>query len=103
MLTKDDYTIINIKQYLDLIDKNIIREDEFNKLLSDFLCPKNKDVELFLKSKAIEFTRKDSSVTYLVFSNEDSITPVGYFCIALKPLTIKGKILSSKSESKSKI
>ncbi len=59
-------------------------------LLSGFSSPKNKDVERFLKKSAIEFTKKNQSVTYLVVSAED-VRLLGYFTLALKPLTVRGK------------
>jgi hypothetical protein len=33
-------------------------EDVAKKILSDFSCPKNKDVELFLKDKSIDFAKR---------------------------------------------
>ncbi len=38
------------------------------RVLSGFSCPKNPDVERFLKKSAVEFTKKSQSVTYLAFS-----------------------------------
>ena len=38
-----------------------------------FLVPKNPDVEYFLLHNAIEFTKKDQSITYLVFDAEDCL------------------------------
>jgi hypothetical protein len=41
-------------------------------IISDFSCPNNPDVEHFLHNSAVEFTKKDQSVTYLVFNSEDA-------------------------------
>ena len=60
---------------------------ELQELISDFTCPRNPDVERFLKESAVEFTRKSQSVTYLVFSSEGTEL-LGSFTIAIKPLTI---------------
>lgn len=40
------------------------------KPLSGFSCPKNPDVERFLKKSAIEFAKKNQSVTYLFFQKK---------------------------------
>jgi len=42
----------------------------------------------FLKKSAVEFTKRNQSVTYLVF-NIGSMGLVGYFTLALKPLTVR--------------
>ncbi len=56
--------------------------------------PMNPDVERFLKHSSIEFTKKNQSVTYLVFSVADGKL-LGYFTLALKPLTIRGETVSN--------
>ena len=61
-------------------------------LLSGFSCPKNPDVVWFLKMNAIEFTKKNQSVTHLVVSAED-VRLLGYFTLALKPLTVRGETM----------
>lgn len=56
-------------------------------LLSEFSCPQNPQVEYFLRHHAIEFTKKDQSVTYLVFDiSDDSLA--GYFSLAIKPISV---------------
>ena len=62
-------------------------EQELQMAISSFSCPRNPDVERFLKNSAVEFTKKDQSVTYLAFSSESGEL-LGYFTIAVKPLTI---------------
>ena len=61
--------------------------------------PKNPDVEKFLRKNAIDFTKKSQSVTYLVFSAEDAEL-LGYFTIAMKPLTIRGETVSNTVKRK---
>ncbi len=82
-----DITVFNIREYLSATDDKDLGEDELRHILSDFLCDKNPDVERFLKEQSIEFTRKNQSVTYLVFSDEDA-SLVGYFTLTIKPITI---------------
>lgn len=52
-----------------------------------------------MKKNAIEFTKKSQSVTYLVFSLS-SMELVGYFTIALKPLTVRGETVNNTVKRK---
>lgn len=88
------YFYINIREYLGQKNSDKIGEAALQAAISDFTCPRNPDVERFLKSNAVAFTKKSQSVTYLVFSNED-MEFLGYFTIALKPLTINGNAVSN--------
>ena len=90
---QDKYFVINIREFLDESQKDNIGEEDLIELFSDFSCPKNSDVEDFLKNKAIEFTRKSQSITYLVFSCE-SLDFVGYYSLAIKPISIKAEGIS---------
>lgn len=59
--------------------------DHLQRILSDFSCPYNKDVEDFLHTKAVEFTRQGYSSTYLIFASYRShLVLVGYFALAYK-------------------
>ena len=83
----DKYFAVNIRTYLDKDKPTYIGEESLYNLLSDFSCPKNPDVEYFLLHNAIEFTKKDQSITYRVFSSEDA-SLVGYFPLTIKPISI---------------
>ena len=80
----------NIRDYL---GHGKAEEYELQGVINSFTCPRNPDVERFLKSSAIEFTKKDQSVTYLVFSPETGEL-LGYFSIPVKPLTIAADRIS---------
>ncbi len=95
----DKFFAINIRKYLALGDDHEAGEPALIKLLSGFSCPKNPDVERFLKKSAIEFTKKNQSVTYLVFS-KDNGEMLGYFTLALKSLTIRGEMVSNTTKRK---
>ena len=69
----NEVTVLNIREYLAATENGRFGEEELKELLSEFSCSKNSDVERFLKKQAIEFTKKNQSVTYLVFH---SIPPV---------------------------
>ena len=81
----DKYFTVNIRAYLDKDEPTYIGEESLYDLLSDFSCPKNPDVEYFLLHNAIEFTKKDQSITYLVFDAEDA-SLVGYFSLTITNL-----------------
>ena len=99
MLRKDKFLAVNIREYLALGTDDEAGEPALIRMLSGFSCPKNPDVERFLKNSAIEFTKKNQSVTYLVFSTEDGEL-LGYFTIALKPLTVRGETVSNTVKRK---
>ncbi len=71
MLISDKFYAVNIREYLALGDDPEAGEPALDRLLSGFSCPKNLDVERFLKKSAIDFTKKNQSVTYVVISVKD--------------------------------
>lgn len=95
-LTK--YITINIRKYFEFENPKD-GEDLLSSDLSDFSCPKNPDVEKFLKQQAIEFTKKNQSVTYLIYSAEDAEL-LGYFTLTSKPITINVKSDTAETISK---
>ena len=99
MSIEDNFFYINIRDYLALGTDDEAGEPELVRTISEFSCPPNPDVENFLKSSAIEFTKKSQSVTYLVFSVENKEL-LGYFTLALKPLTVKGETVSNTTKRK---
>jgi hypothetical protein len=98
MLEEGKYIVINIRRYLGS-DNPQLGENRLLQVLSGFSCPKNPDVEHFLKSNSIEFTKKNQSVTYLVFLSS-TMELVGYFTLALKPLTVRGENVSNTVKRK---
>ena len=98
MAEKNKYRIINIRRYIGNENPEL-GEDELIQILSEFSCPMNPDVERFLKCSSIEFTKKNQSVTYLVFSVTGGRL-LGYFTLALKPLTVRGETVSNTVKRK---
>ena len=98
MTEKNKYRIINIRRYIGNENPEL-GEDELRQILSEFSCPMNPDVERFLKYSSIEFTKKNQSVTYLVFFVADGKL-LGYFTLALKPLTVRGETVSNTVKRK---
>ena len=98
MLETNRYSVINIRRYLNS-DNPKLGESRLLQVLSGFSCPKNPDVERFLKKSSVEFTKKNQSVTYLVF-DISSMVLAGYFTLALKPLTVRGETVSNTVKRK---
>ena len=98
MQTVNNFIVLNIREYLENEDKRL-GEDTLAQLLSEFSCPLNPDVELFLKQQAIEFSKKHQAVTYIVLSLEDAEL-LGYFSITIKPLVVNEEPFSNTVKRK---
>ncbi len=98
MLETNRYSVINIRRYLNS-DNPKLGESRLLQVLPGFSCLRNPDVERFLKKSSVEFTKKNQSVTYLVF-DISSMVLVGYFTLALKPLTVRGETVSNTVKKK---
>lgn len=90
----NDYSTVNI---LDMIDA--IGEDALSDILSDFSCPKNPEIETFVKNKAIDFAKRKISITYLVIDDESGEI-LSIFALTHKALDINSDALSSTSRKK---
>lgn len=86
-----------VAQILDLIDSS--GEDEIRDRLSAFSCPINPEVEGFLRDKAIEFSKRKSSITYIVIDSKDAEF-IGYFTLTHRPINISNEGLSSKMRNR---
>jgi hypothetical protein len=81
----------------------VLGENRAESILSYFSCPMNKDVELFLKEKAIIFSVQGLAKTHLIFSSyKGNPEIVGYFSLANKTIMIKEKALSKSLEKRMK-
>ena len=61
---------IFIARITDLVD--VIGDTRTKGLISDFSCPRNQDVEMFLKEKAVLFSEHGYSQTHLVLMSYKS-------------------------------
>ncbi|MEE1154750.1 MAG: N-acetyltransferase [Acutalibacteraceae bacterium] len=74
-----------------------LEEERVNSILSSFSSPLNKDVEYFLKNKAILFDSQSISRSHLVFASyRNKPVLVGYFTLAYKNFSIPLKNIGSK-------
>lgn len=81
---------------LDLID--LVGEEEIKKILSDFSCEKNMEIELFVGKNAIDFSKKKISVTYLVFNEEMELAAI--FALTHKAIQITNEGISKSAQKK---
>lgn len=90
------YTVINLKDIIAFMG-----ETKTNTIMSTFECPLNKDVEYFLRTKAIEFSKQDIAKTFVVmrsYKNENVI--VGYFSLANKTTKLRNNVFSGKKKKR---
>ena len=74
---------VNIRDYFDSTEGM----NKLQEYIEIFSCPRNPSIEHFLKKNAINFTKQDTSVTYLAFS-EDTGELLGYFSLAFRPIEV---------------
>ncbi len=73
-----------------------IGEEKTKEILNEFECTLNKDVEYFIKEKAIQFLKMGISKTFLVSSSyKGNNVIVGYFSLTNKITKIKKSSLSN--------
>ncbi len=93
----DKFFTVNIHEYF----INEETQNFLDELIASFDCStKNKEVDGFLKKSAKEFAKKGQAATYLVFANEDKPILVGYFTLAIKPITIPKQSVSGTNAKK---
>ena len=72
-------------------------EEDIKVILSSFSCPVNKDVEIFLRERAIEFNIQGISATHLIFASyKGAQSLIGYFTLSNKSIEIPTRNLSDK-------
>ena len=86
-----------ITNILDDLEKK--GEEEVRQYLSLFSCPINPAIENFVKNRAIDFSRRKLSVTYLV-KNPANGQMLGYFALTHKAVLIPSTNLSKTSRKK---
>lgn len=91
----DGYVKISLKKLI-----LNIGEEQTSKILSDFLCPLNPDIEDFLRIKAIEFEKQSISATHLIFASyQGNMVLAGYYTLSTKAFNItKAAITRSLSK-----
>ncbi len=83
-----EYTLVNI---LDMLEA--IGEENLKVILSDFSCPLNMEIEIFVWHNAIEFAKKKMFITYFLVDAGGEI--VAIFTLAHKAVEIGSAEFSS--------
>ena len=82
-----------------------LKTEEIKSIFNDFISINRDDsphdVELFLKTKAIDFERTAIATTYLVFDEGTNIL-LGFFSLANKPLTMSKRNFEGLSKKQQK-
>lgn len=89
------YTVVALHEILKAFPAE---EKKVSNILNAFECTNNKDVESFLKDKAVLFDKQGFSKTHLVYTSyKNEMVLVGYYALAYKSFVIKSgsKISSS--------
>ena len=68
------------------------------KILAAFSCPKNPEVEGFLRMQAIDFARRKLAVTYLLINEAGRVS--AFFTLTHKALQIDSTVLSARLQKK---
>lgn len=90
---------IQVVQLCDLLHE-FGEESVERDLLADFSCPLNKDVETFLKDKAILYEKMGKSRSYIVLGIDGDIMKfIAYFALTSRPIQFDEK-LSNKAKKK---
>lgn len=72
-------------------------EKKAQELISIFNCEKDKDIENFIRERAILFEKLGKSRTYLIFDeDEEEFKVLAYFTLAMQVLKIPEDLLSNR-------
>lgn len=65
------YAVVNILDYIELIGEESVVD-----VLSGFSCPKNKEIENFVRNNAVEFAKRKMSITYLLLDEYSRVLAI---------------------------
>lgn len=89
----NNYEAVNV---LDMV--KAIGEDEVKNILSDFSCPRNLEIENFVRRNALEFAKRKMSITYLVIDDEGNLAAI--FALTHKAVQMTNEGLSATMRKK---
>ena len=87
-------SVTNILDELEFVGEAALNDD-----LSSFSCDINKEIEEFIKDKAIDFAKRKLSITYIVSDTDDGAV-LGYFTLTHKSILLNNKGLSNTVQRK---
>ena len=92
------YTVVALHEMLKAFPDD---EEKVSNVLNAFECANNKDVETFLKNKAVLFDKQGFSKTHLIYTSyKNEMVLVGYYALAHKSFVIKSSSKVSSSLKK---
>lgn len=98
MINDLNYTIVPLKNLLAACEGS---EERVQTELDKFSCVNNRDVERFLKEKAVVFDKQGWAKTHLLYTSyKGQMVLVGYFALANKNFIIKNNSKVSKTTKK---
>lgn len=90
------YKVTNLKKLYEAVGEKRTKE-----IINDFECELNKDVEYFLKEKAIQFSRQSIAETFIVTGSYKSREVIlGYFSIANKTVKLKRNVFGGERKKR---
>ena len=88
--------IVNLKLLIEECGEDVAKD-----CLSGFSCPLNRDVENFLRNKAIDFAKQGWAQTHLVMmSCKKEMVLAGYFTLASKFMTVLSKNVTATTRKR---
>lgn len=98
------FSVVSVREMLEELDSpEQSGESRVKAILSSFRCPMNRDVEQFIRTKAVEFDKQAIARSYVVLtSHQKKPVLVGYFTIALKSIRIEKSALNRSTRDRIK-
>lgn len=82
-----NFSRVTIPEFVEITD-----EDSVKILLSEFSCDKNKEIEDFVRNKALDFSKRKITITHLLLDEESNL--VAIYALTHKAITINGNLLN---------
>jgi len=92
------YEIMSLSEFMTLFPQEHVSD-----VLHTFSCKRDKDVESFLREKAIVQEKKQTSRTYLMFTARQRPELAAYFSLAVSSMDVKGLECSNELRKKMNI
>ena len=93
-----DYNVVPLREVMAEYPQECL-----SRIISSFSCERDKDVESFLKDKAVMYEKKHLSRTYLIFADNESRDLEAYFAVAVSSMDVSGLECSKELRKKMNI
>lgn len=82
-----NFSRVTIPEFVEITD-----EESVKILLSEFSCDKNKEIEDFVRNKALDFSKRKITITHLLLDEESNL--VAIYALTHKAISINGNLLN---------